>query len=270
MPDADAADTLPLPGEDLALIERAAREAGALALSFFRNKPKVWTKGHDSPVSEADVAVDNLLEARLKAARPDYGWLSEETADDLSRHSSRRNFCVDPIDGTRGFIAGDKAWSVCIAVIEAGKPLAGVVYCPPSDDMYCAVAGGGATLNGAPVAVSARRELAGAGVAGPRMMMRHPAFEDAGIEFARVVPSLALRLALVAGGSVDAAVVREGAHDWDLAAADLLVHEAGGRLTTLDGEPLTYNRPAIRHPALIAAPDGLHGALTEVVREATA
>ncbi len=254
--------------QDLALIRQAAEEAGALALRYFRKDPQVWAKANDSPVTEADMAVDALLAERLRGARPDYGWLSEETADDRSRFSSPRVFIVDPIDGTRGFIAGDKNWTVCIAVVEAGRPIAAAVFCPARDDMYLAVAGAGATLNGAPASVSGRRELKGAEIAGPRMITRHDAFRDAGVAPGLVVPSLALRIALVAAGRCDAAIARANAHDWDLAAADLLVHEAGGRLTGLDGAPLVYNRASIRHPALVAAPAVLQPELGALVHRA--
>lgn len=258
------------PKDDLQLIEQVSREAGLLALSFFRRDPKVWTKENDSPVSEADMAVDGFLAQRLAAARPDYGWLSEETADDGVRLSRRRVFIVDPIDGTRGFINGDKNWTICIAVVEDGRPLVGVVYCPARDDMYCATAGGGAELNGIAMAVSARAQLTGADIAGPRVIMRHPGFEAAGIPPGQVIPSLALRIALVAAGRCDAAIARGNAHDWDLAAADLLVHEAGGALTGIDGETLVYNQKAIRHPALIAAPFALQRELGALVRQAVA
>lgn len=270
MPDANRASAAPTPHEDLLLIEQQAREAGKLALGYFRQDPKVWTKGNDSPVSEADMAVDGFLAESLALARPDYGWLSEETADDGSRKNCKRVFIVDPIDGTRGFINGDKNWTVCIAVVEAGRPLAAAVYCPAHDDMYCAVAGGGATWNSAPMTVTGRLELAGADIAGPRVIMRHPGFEAAGIPQGRLIPSLALRIALVAAGRCDAAIARANAHDWDLAAADLLVHEAGGRLTGIDGEPLEYNQSAIRHPALIAASPGLQQELGALVRQAVA
>ncbi|AXS39471.1 3'(2'),5'-bisphosphate nucleotidase CysQ [Breoghania sp. L-A4] len=268
MQDAEPAITLTTAQEDLAVIRQAALEAGALALSYFRKDPKVWSKANDSPVTEADMAVDALLAERLRGARPDYGWLSEEAADDRSRFSSDRVFIVDPIDGTRGFIAGDKNWTVCIAVVEAGRPIAAAVYCPARDDMYLAVAGGGATLNDAEARVSARTDLEGAEIAGPRMITRHEAFRDAGVAPGIVVPSLALRIALVAAGRCDAAIARANAHDWDLAAADLLVHEAGGRLTALDGEPLVYNQPSIRHPALIAAPAALQKGLGALVHRA--
>ena len=93
-------------GGDLDLLVAAAREAGALALTYFGQDPRSWPKGATSIVSEADFAVDRLLAERLLAARPDYGWLSEETADNPDRLARWRVFVVDPIDGTRAFLAG--------------------------------------------------------------------------------------------------------------------------------------------------------------------
>ena len=91
-------------------------------MRFFRKNPEVWMKGGTSPVSEADYAVDNILRETLLAARPDYGWLSEETADSAARLAARRTFVVDPIDGTRGFLEGQSRWCVCVAVVEDGPP----------------------------------------------------------------------------------------------------------------------------------------------------
>jgi myo-inositol-1(or 4)-monophosphatase len=121
---------------DLALIAAAAREAGAIAMRHFRNDPEVWMKNGTSPVSAADIAVDTFLRETLIEARPDYGWLSEETADSSARLEARRTFVVDPIDGTRAFIQGRRTWCVSIAVVEAGAPLAGVLECPAKGEFY--------------------------------------------------------------------------------------------------------------------------------------
>ena len=115
---------------DLTLLVDAAREAGQIALRFFKQSPEVWLKGGTSPVSEADYAADSFLNEALIAARPDYGWLSEEAADNAARLSARRTFVVDPIDGTRGFLEGRREWCVSIAVVENGRPIAGVLECP--------------------------------------------------------------------------------------------------------------------------------------------
>jgi myo-inositol-1(or 4)-monophosphatase len=251
---------------DLDLLASAAKEAGAVALSFFRRNPANWMKENDSPVSDADIAVDGLLSERLRAARPDYGWLSEETADDASRQSGKPVFIVDPIDGTREFLAGRNEWAVSIAVVAGGRPVAAVLAVPAHRETFTASAGGGARLNGAPIAVAPRTDLAGVKVAGPRRYVRQLA-EKAGIDIkaVRFIGSLAYRLALVASGRVDVAVAREGARDWDLAAADLIVHEAGGKLTDLDGRLLRYDRTDTRHPTIVASAAGIAGEVRRLV-----
>ncbi len=147
MPEVDAA-SLAGADEDLALLRDAAREAGVIALRYFGKNPEVWMKGGTSPVSEADYAADTYLRNTLLAARPDYGWLSEETADGPERLTARRVFVVDPIDGTRGFLDGLKFWCVSVAVVEDGKPIAGVLECPAAHETYWATPGGGAFFNG--------------------------------------------------------------------------------------------------------------------------
>ncbi len=252
---------------DMELIARAARSGGEIALSYFRKDPRRWTKENDSPVSEADLAVDRHLADVLQAARPGYGWLSEETADDRSRLGAERSFVVDPIDGTRGFLSGSGEWTVAIAVVEAGRPVAAALYRPVGDDLYVAAPGHGTRLNGQPVAISKRIALAGASVAGPKSIAARAGLAATGLSHAGYVPSLALRLALVAEGRIDVAVVRENACDWDLAAADLLVQEAGGRLEDLSGRALAYNRASVRHPALVAGPSTLVDPLRPVLAE---
>lgn len=253
---------------DRELLVEAAREAGALALSYFGKDPRTWAKGETSIVSEADIAVDGLLTERLRAARPDYGWLSEETADTPDRQGRERVFVVDPIDGTRAFLAGGKEWGVSVAVVADGMPVAGALFAPALDEMYAAARTDGATLNGAPIVVTGRATLAGASFAGPRRFARVAA-EAAGVpaKAVRYVPSLAYRLTLVAAGVIDVAISGPNAHDWDLAAADLLVHEAGGVVVDLAGRRPLYNGTDPTHPALIAATPGLGPGVAELLGE---
>jgi myo-inositol-1(or 4)-monophosphatase len=143
---------------DLELIREAARVAGELAMRYFRRDPQVWMKAGNSPVTEGDLAVDKLLHDRLSAARPDYGWLSEETADSLERLSAARTFVVDPIDGTRGFIAGSDEWCVSVAVVRGTRSIAGVLVAPATGEVFTAREGGPAEKNGAPIGVQAPGE----------------------------------------------------------------------------------------------------------------
>jgi len=250
---------------DLALLEEAALAAGELALTFFGRDPVSWFKGNKSPVSEADIAVDTFLADRLRSARPDYGWLSEETADDPVRLDHQRVFIVDPIDGTRALLAGGDEWTVSIAVVDKGRPSAGAVYCPRRQEMFLAKVGGGTYLNGRKIAVSSQTVPQGARLTGPHSIVANKAVQDAGFEASDVLRSLAYRLAMVACGRADVGAARGGPSDWDLAAADLLVQEAGGKLTDLSGRGLMYNQPKTRHPALVAAPAQLVGPVCSVL-----
>jgi myo-inositol-1(or 4)-monophosphatase len=205
-----------------------------------------------------------LLRKGLLAARPGYGFLSEESPDDGSRLTAPRTFIVDPIDGTRSFIAGATDWTIPIAIIEAGRPIASVVFAPARQEVYQAVQGEGASLNGKPIRVAATASLDGATLAVSKRL-----FELANVaapsRFRSVFhASLAYRIARVADGRLDGAAIKPNARDWDLAAADLLVHEAGGKLTNLDLSPPRYDRPVTDHGPMVAAPPGVHGELVRL------
>jgi myo-inositol-1(or 4)-monophosphatase len=253
---------------DLELLKEAALEAGALAMTFFRRNPGSWAKEGGSPVTEADMAVDTFLRTRLLAQRPQYGWLSEETRDDPARRERDAIFVVDPIDGTKAFIAGDDRWCISLAVVQAGRPVAGVLHVPARDEFYTAMRGSGAWGRNGRLAVSVRQDAAGAALSGPRGWLRTPAVQGLGADLREHVPSLAYRFVSVAAGRLDAAFSSPRANDWDLAAADLLVHEAGGRLAGFDAAAPTYNQETPRHGALVAANQRLLPALLAAVEEA--
>lgn len=238
---------------DLELLRRTALKAGDLAMGYFRRNPTSWSKAGGSPVTEADMAVDALLRTELLAERPGYGWLSEETADDLVRRERESVFVVDPIDGTRGFIDGDDRWCISVAVVRSGRPWVAALYAPARREFFHAAAGEGAWIGEQRLSVSSRPELAGARLAGPRGWLKSAALRGTAASFQSHVPSLAYRFAGVAAGSLDAAFASPRSNDWDLAACDLLVHEAGGWLTGLDGAAPSYNREAPRHGVLAAA-----------------
>jgi len=240
----------------------AVQEGGALALEHYKKGVLAWRKDDDTPVTEADLAVDHLLKQRLRAAEPDYGWLSEETEDDEARLTSPRQWMVDPIDGTRAFIKGRPHFAVVGAVIEGGRPISGVIYNPATDELFEAETGGGAFLNGAPIHVSDVGEVEGCRILGAEDMFRHPAWPQKWPEMhVEQRNSIAYRGALVAAGDFDAMLVMNWKNDWDLAAADLIVHEAGGKMTTHSGQTLTYNKPDPRHRSVVAAGPALYKAL---------
>lgn len=260
MPATDAGGNAALAAE----LGAALRAAGPIALKTFRGEIKSWTKGENSPVSEADIAVDNFLRERL--AREGYGWLSEESKDDRARLASERIIIVDPIDGTRSYLAGRPDWSIVAAIVERGRPIAAAVYVPPDDDLYLAAAGHGATRNGAPIRATDGDTLAEARVAGPKFMLERLAALGSATRPEPKIHSLALRMTRVAEGRIDLAFASVNAYDWDLAAADLLVHEAGGAMTNLSGDRLVYNLHDPVHGAVLAAGRSRHAAMLEIVR----
>jgi myo-inositol-1(or 4)-monophosphatase len=263
LPGIEALDT----ARAVEVLGASVREAGLLALSMFGTPLKNWTKGASSPVCEADIAVDGLLRERLGSAEPGIAWLSEESADDPARLASPLVWIVDPIDGTRGYIAGMPDWAVSAALVENGRPIAACLFAPVTDEFFFAVAGQGATRNGAAIAVSPGAGLADMSVAGPKNFLERVAAITPPFTVVPRVHSLALRLARVAQGTIDAAIAGGSSHDWDLAAADLLVHEAGGALTPFSGEALIYNRAVPRHGMLVAAGRGRHAALLEILKD---
>lgn len=238
-----------MPATDLDLLIDVAKAAGDIARGFVDTRPKIWDKGGGAgPVTEADLAVNEMMAHRLQGARPDYGWLSEETEDDTSRLNTTRQFIVDPIDGTRAFIEGSRDWAHALAVLEQGQVTAAVVYLPMRDYMYTAGAGLGAFLNGDRLQVSAKQDLNGATV-----LSNKASFADkfwaagappAGVE-RKFRSSLAYRLSLAAQGRFDAMMTLRPSWEWDIAAGALIVSEAGGNVTDQTGAPLRFNNP---HP----------------------
>ncbi|WP_102109135.1 3'(2'),5'-bisphosphate nucleotidase CysQ [Oceaniglobus roseus] len=252
-----------MPETDLELLVRAAREAGGIARPHWRSDPRTWDKGDGAgPVTEADLAVNAHLHALLGAARPGYGWLSEESEDDPARLSAERVFIVDPIDGTRAFIAGETAWSHSLAVAENGRITTAAVYLPVADKLYAAAAGQGATLNGAPIRTSAATDPETATLLASRPVVHPDRWRAPMPTFARHFrPSLAYRLCLVAEGRFDAMLALRPTWEWDVAAGTLIVTEAGGTATSRTGAPLTFNA---RHPQIdgtLAAAPALHAPL---------
>jgi myo-inositol-1(or 4)-monophosphatase len=178
-----------------------------------------------------------------------------------------RIWVVDPIDGTRAFVNNRTDWSVSVALVENGRPRAAALFAPIEDGLYLAIAGEGVTRDGLRVGATASASFDDAHAAGPKPMLGELQRAIPGIAAEPKVHSLALRLARVASGKLDVAFSSKGSHDWDLAAADLIVHEAGGMLTTLDGQTTTYNGPDVRHPALVAAGPARHAQIVALTRD---
>jgi myo-inositol-1(or 4)-monophosphatase len=251
---------------DAKLLKDTVREAGALALSLFRTELRNWTKGASSPVSEADLAVNELLERRLRAATPDYGWLSEESADDEHRLGKRLVWIVDPIDGTRGYLAGREDWCVSVALVEDAAPVLGAVFAPASDEFFFAMRAFGATRNDAPISTTSGTGLDFSRLAGPKPLVERLNSSSEEITLHPRIASLALRLCRVAQGELDAAFAGGQSRDWDLAAANLIVQEANGIMTSLSGDQILYNRRDVMHGVLVAAGHDRHARIVSHFR----
>jgi myo-inositol-1(or 4)-monophosphatase len=243
---------------DLAL--GAVREAGVFALSRFRKGAKAWRKADGTPVSEIDIAVDGLLRKRLTAERPDYGWLSEES--EATIETEERFWLVDPIDGTSAYLSGNPSWCISLALIEKGVAVLGFIHAPAEERTYGAALNRGARLNGMPIAVSGRQELEGSRlIANPSALKPQHWREPLPVVERLSVPSLALRLAYVAEGWCEGAFALSYKHDWDLAAGDVIVREARGIMSDLDGAALRYSECQPLRRGFIAATPGIHAAL---------
>jgi len=242
--------------DDIRLLKEVGAEAGKIAMKYFRSDNEVWMKSGNSPVSRADIEVNKFLLQQLRTARPDYGWLSEESDDNNDRLDQKRVFVVDPIDGTRGFISGSDKWCIAIAIVEEGRPTEAVLECPALKESYSAIAGKSTMLNGELLKLAKRehiRHLTGS----QKILDLVASSSTMDYEVTSYVPSLAYRIAMVAAGKIDLAIARSGAQDWDLAAADLVLASAGGELSNLNGGQLLYNRKKLRHQALIGYPGNL-------------
>ncbi len=251
---------------DIELLEASAREAGEIARSFWREDPQVWDKGGDDPVSEADFAVDSHLNATLLRARPDYGWVSEETEDDPARMDASKVFIVDPIDGTRSFVAGEKHWAHSLAVVENGVVTAACVYLPVTDRMFTATLGSGAKLNGETMVASHRDAFEGATILTPRVTLQDRFWKGPVPGFARHFrPSLAYRLALVGQGRFDGMLTLRATWEWDIAAGTLIATEAGARVTDRAGRDIQFNTPSRKSAGVVATALPMHGEVLQAL-----
>lgn len=251
--------------EDLETLRQTARAAAALAVDFFERADwRFWDKAKGHPVTEADLAVNNLIRERLMAARPDYGWLSEETALDNETRLAKRVWVVDPIDGTRAFMRGEPYWCIAVGVLERGQCKAAVVYAPLLDEFYEARAGGGAFLNGERLQVSDCSEEDGCTIITNKSMLTHPAWPVPWPDMNIVEPkpnATLIRMCWVASGKADAVIALWRKSDWDLATGSLMIQEAGGVATTHLGEPYVFNRGEPAQRSLLAAGKPLHSLL---------
>ena len=244
--------------EDLALLGDAAREAGALALEMRAQGLKIWSKSEGSPVTDADMAVDALLKQRLLGARSDYGWLSEETADDPARLEKRRLFVVDPIDGTTAFMKSRPWWTVALAVVEDAQPVAAVVFAPQTEEFAEAALGQGARRNGKAIHASDADRLEDAAVLADAKLLERPIWPEPWPAMRlEKRNSIAYRMTLVAAGAFDAAMALGRKWDWDVCAGTLIATEAGAKVSDHRGRPFVFNKPVPQQASLVCAAPAL-------------
>ncbi len=245
---------------DLDLITDAARASGDIARRFWKQCPETWEKSPEAgPVTEADLAIDTMLRTELIAARPDYGWLSEETEDSTERLAHDAVFIVDPIDGTRAFIEGSDTFAHSIAVARGGVVTAAAVYLPILDLMFTATPDGPATVNGAAMSPTDTTDICGATVLAHQRNYDPDNWCDGVPDVDRQFrSSLAYRLCLVAKGDFDAMLTLRGTWEWDVAAGGLIATRAGATVTDKFNTTPVYNQPDPRHRGMVAAGPRLH------------
>ena len=257
-----------MPAADLPLLIDAVRMAGRVATSFVGKSAKRWDKpGGAGPVTEADLAVNDLLQNILLLARPDYGWLSEETEDGRIRLGHDRVFIVDPIDGTRSFTEGADTWAHAIAVADRGQITAAAIYLPMRNLLYSAARGRGAFLNGVPIHASGVAGFAQATVLVAKPAMAASMWRSGACPnfIPAYRPSLAYRLGLVAQAEFDAMLTLRPSWEWDIAAGALIVSEAGGTITNQRGAPLRFNGADPRLDGVVAGGSLIHAALLDAL-----
>ena len=254
-----------MPGTDISLLIDAALAAGDIAKTYFKEEPEAWDKGDgQGPVTEADLAIDQMLKSELLAARSDYGWLSEETDDDSDRLTRDRVFIVDPIDGTRAFMAGHEHFAHSLAIAENGEITAAVVHLPIMERTYVATKGGGATMNGVPIAVNDSDDISSTTFLANKANMA-PEFWRGGVPPIKrsFRPSLAYRVCLAAEGRYHGMLTLRPTWEWDVAAGDLIAREAGAVVTTQDRVAPRYNNPKPQLSGMLTAGPFLHAKLME-------
>ncbi len=229
-------------------------------MRHWRRDVKHWDKGGEhGPVSEADLAVNEMLKARLLAARPDYGWLSEETPDDSARLSRDTVFIIDPIDGTRAFIAGEESFSHSLAVAHQGRVTAGVVFLPAMDRIYVASESSPALRDGQPISVSRSDRLEGSDVLTTKANLLPEKWPGGVPDLKRHFrASLAWRLCLAAEGRFDGMLTLRDAWEWDIAAGSLIAAKAGAVVSDRKGEALHFNTPGAMAEGVLALPPAAH------------
>jgi myo-inositol-1(or 4)-monophosphatase len=247
---------------DLSRIEEALLKSAEVLKGFPMGSTRAEKKGQNDIVTAADHAVNRLLLDILP--QPGDGWVSEETADDASRLEKSRVWIVDPLDGTREFVEGIPEWCVSIGLVEDGRPVAGGILNPATNELVLGSVESGVTLNGKPASLRSHDKMDDMLVLASRSEVKRgewKTFDEAPFRV-KALGSVAYKLGLVAAGAADATWTLTPKHEWDLAAGVALVLAAGGVVRTLDGHEPKFNRSKLLLDGLLAFSSASAGSLT--------
>ena len=240
---------------DLSIAKTAAIEAGGIILNYYKADYEIKDKGYHNPVTTADNAADTRLKEILMVARPNYGWLSEETVDSPERLTKDRVWIVDPLDGTKEFIEGVPHFVVSVALVENGNPIVGVLYNPVTAETFTAAKGEGAELNGEKIQCATKDNVGNMVILNSRSETRRglwAPYDDTFGEL-RAIGSVAYKLGLTAAGQADIFASLRPKNEWDICAGNCIINEAGGKLIDLKGNRVVFNREkTLIEPGLIA------------------
>lgn len=243
----------------LATAQEAAHRAGEVILSYYSSSYEIQSKGVDNPVTSADLAANRVLHETLLGAFPEAGWLSEESADNAARLQRDYVWIIDPIDGTREFIQGLDEFVIVVAFVVQQQVEVAVTYNPVRRELWYACRGQGAFCNGQPIHVSPTAHLPGALVLASRSETGRGEWDRFhNILTVRPMGSVAYKLAQVAQGKCDLTFSLVPKNEWDICAGTLLVTEAGGQVTDLQGQPFRFNQPETLRAGIIATNGLLH------------
>ncbi|MGE3538692.1 MAG: 3'(2'),5'-bisphosphate nucleotidase CysQ [Candidatus Tectimicrobiota bacterium] len=249
----------------------AVQRAGDVVMTYYSSHYEVQSKGVDNPVTTADLAANHVLRDTLLGAFPEAGWLSEESFDDASRLQREAVWVIDPIDGTKEFIQGIDEFVIVVALVVREQVEVAVTYNPVRGELLHACRGQGAFCNDQPIRVSPTASLPGAVVLASRSETSRGEWERfRDVLTIRPMGSVAYKLAQVAQGSCDLTFSLVPKNEWDICAGTLLVTEAGGQVTDLQGQPFRFNQPDPLRAGLIATNGHLHRPILHLTQAPTA
>ncbi len=250
----------------LEVAREAALEAGAAIRGFYNDEYTVRDKGEDNPLTDADLAADKILEERLRGAYPEFGWLSEETADTPERLTKSHVWIVDPLDGTREFTLGSPEFVVSVGLVIDGKAVLGVLYNPIKEQLFTGIVGKGAWLNGESIQVTEHDALQGSKVVCSRTEMKKGWFDEF-MDVLTPVPvgSVAYKFGLVAAGKAESTFTPRPRSEWDICGGVAIVEAAGGRCSDKSGAPYRFNCPKPLVDGVAVSNGRVHESILEIM-----